>query len=228
MKSNLKELFYNQLSKKTSKWSNYFDIYHRHFDKFLNQEINLLEIGVANGGSLELWHTYFGDKCNIFGIDIDSNVLNLKFNFDVNISIGNQKDNAFWEQYLHTVPYFDIVIDDGGHDMDDQLTTLINIFPHLNDGGLLLIEDAHTSYWENFGGGLGNPNSFIEKSKGLIDFLHRQHIFNMSPSEFLISTFKDLFSVSFYNSVVVFEKKKYEQAFPIENFKNKQSLWQDY
>lgn len=215
---NLKEIFYKNLTKKSGKWSNYFDIYHRHFDKFLNKEINLLEIGVANGGSLELWHNYFGITCNIFGLDINPAVLELKFDFPVNISLGNQKDEEFWKYYLFNKPRFDIVIDDGGHEMQDQLTTLISIFPHLNDGGVLLIEDTHTSYWKEFGGELLSSGTFIEKSKGLIDFLHRQHIHYTAPSDQLVNIFKDLFCISFYNSVVVFEKKQYERSFPVENF----------
>lgn len=212
----LKELFY-KTNKRSNKWSNYFEIYHRHFDKFLNQQINLLEIGIDQGGSLELWHEYFKDQCNLFAIDINPYVLTLEFDFAVDITIGDQTDYQFWTNYINNYPKFDIVIDDGGHTMADQLTTLIHIFPHLNDGGILLVEDTHTSYWPAWGGGINNPNTFIERSKSLIDLLHQQHIQNIQPNTQLNNIFKDLFSISFYDSVVVFEKKIHQLNSPVCN-----------
>lgn len=212
----LKELFY-KTNKRSNKWSNYFEIYHRHFDKFLNQQINLLEIGIDQGGSLELWHEYFKDQCNLFAIDINPYVLTLEFDFAVDITIGDQTDYQFWTNYINNYPKFDIVIDDGGHTMTDQLTTLIHIFPHLNDGGILLVEDTHTSYWSAWGGGINNPNTFIERSKSLIDLLHQQHIQDMQPNAQLNNIFKDLFSISFYDSVVVFEKKIHQLNSPVCN-----------
>ena len=50
---------------------NYFEIYDRHFSRFRNRDIALLEIGVAGGGSLEIWRRYFGPKARIVGIDIN-------------------------------------------------------------------------------------------------------------------------------------------------------------
>lgn len=221
MNSTLETIFYNNLTKSSGKWSNYFDIYHKHFDKFLNKPINLLEIGVSNGGSLEMWHEYFGKLCNIFAIDLDTNILNLKFDFNVDLVIGDQNDSIFWNNYLASHPKFDIVIDDGSHAMTDQITTLINIFPHLNDGGVLVIEDTHTSYWGTFDGGVNNPDTFIERSKSLIDFLHRQHIKDKSLNKILIDIFCDLFCISFYNSVVVFEKKSSISVPVYNNITNK-------
>lgn len=220
MKSKLEELFYNGLSKNANKWSNYFNIYQKHFDKFLNRSINLLEIGIAEGGSLELWHKYFGQDCNIFGIDIDPNVLNLKFEFPVDIAIGNQADEDFWKYYLFNKPNFDIIIDDGGHGMEEQIATLINVFPYLNNGGILLVEDVHTSYWAAFNGELLNQGTFIERSKSLVDFLNRQHIRSIQPNDTFVNIFKDLFSITFYNSVIVFEKQSYLPIVPVKNNKD--------
>lgn len=101
--------------------------------------------------------------------------------------------------------------------MTDQITTLINIFPHLNDGGVLVIEDTHTSYWSEWNDGVPSDETFVGRSKNLIDFLHRQHIKNKSPNETLINIFRDLFCISFYNSVVVFEKKSAPIAVPVCN-----------
>lgn len=205
--NNLKNIFFNELTKKTSKWSTYFDIFERHFSKFINKPCNLLEIGIAHGGSIELWHKYFGDQCNIYGIDADKRILDLKFDFNVHLTFGNQSNLGFWKWYLQSVPKFDIVIDDGGHYMEEQIITLFNIFPHINKNGILLFEDTHTSFWKDWGGGLNNPNSFINTTKQLIDILHKQHINEFRLHENLIDTFNDLYCITYYNSVVVLEKK---------------------
>src|SRR5215475_7150062 len=42
------------------KWLHYFDVYNRHFSKFVGREINVVEVGVFSGGSLEMWREYFG------------------------------------------------------------------------------------------------------------------------------------------------------------------------
>jgi len=53
------------------KWLHYFEIYHRYFKKFRGRDVHILEVGVARGGSLEMWRDYFGPKSNIYGIDIN-------------------------------------------------------------------------------------------------------------------------------------------------------------
>src|SRR5215204_1316092 len=52
------------------KWSHYFSIYHRHLSKFINREVNVVEIGIYGGGSLSMWKEYFGGRCAIYGVDI--------------------------------------------------------------------------------------------------------------------------------------------------------------
>jgi len=50
----------------------YLNIYDHHFCKFRGQEVNVLEIGIYSGGSLEMWERYFGTKANIYGVDINA------------------------------------------------------------------------------------------------------------------------------------------------------------
>lgn len=217
MSTRIENLFYN-LKKSSGKWSNYFDIYEKHFEKFLGKKINLLEIGISKGGSLELWHAYFGELCSIYGIDIDPKTAELEFDFNVDIAIGDQRSSEFWKSYTSTYPKFDIVIDDGGHGMDDQTITLLNVFPHLNDGGIFLVEDLHTSYCRDYGGRIGNPNTFLERSKSLIDMLNLQHIEGITPKSDFIDVFTDLYSISFYNSVAIFEKRKINTPKPVDSY----------
>ena len=54
------------------KWMHYFDIYHRHFHKFTSREVHVLEVGIGGGGSLSILKEYFGERCHVYGVDIDA------------------------------------------------------------------------------------------------------------------------------------------------------------
>src|SRR5579862_2082512 len=73
------------------KWNHYLDIYHQHFSRFRDSEINMVEVGVLGGGSLDMWREYFGPKVSLFGIDINP-VCSAYAKEGVKIYIGNQGD----------------------------------------------------------------------------------------------------------------------------------------
>lgn len=77
------------------KWVHYFDLYQRHFAKFVDREVNLLEIGIYSGGSLEMWRSYFGLRCHIYGVDIEK-ACKIYENSYTTIVIGDQSDRKFW------------------------------------------------------------------------------------------------------------------------------------
>ncbi len=124
------------------KFRHYFDIYHRHFSRFVGKEVHVLEIGVYSGGSLEMWSHYFGPQCHIYGVDIEP-ACKCYESEKVSISIGDQADRDFWRDFKSRVPRIDILIDDGGHHPDQQIATLEEMLPHLSPGGVYLCEDAH-------------------------------------------------------------------------------------
>ena len=203
----IEDIFFNKLTKRSDKWHPYFHAYEKHLSKFKNKECKILEIGIQKGGSLELWHHYLGDKCSIYGVDNDPSVLDLKYDFDVNVTVGDQEDPKFWKDYTAKNGFFDIIIDDGGHTMAQQNVTILSLFGKLNYGGIYIVEDTHTSYWENWGGGFRSEESFVEKTKTLIDLLHLRDIKNENPPRSIINSFHGLSSMSFYDSMIVFEKE---------------------
>ena len=81
--------FYGQHNKMT-KWCHYFEVYHRHFQKYRNKPVTILEIGVWGGGSLQMWKKYFGDECRIVGIDIMDECKNYEED-RIKIYIGSQE-----------------------------------------------------------------------------------------------------------------------------------------
>lgn len=82
---------------------------------------------------------------------------------------GSQEDVTFLEQFKSTVQPFDIIIDDGGHTMNQQKTSFITLLPLVRSGGLYVIEDLETSYIPLYGGQYLNASTTVEFIKTLID-----------------------------------------------------------
>ena len=191
---------------KTYKWHHYFKIYDKYFKKFIGKKPIVLEIGIADGGSLEMWNYYFDNDCTIYGVDINKDTLDVPKKLGVSnikIDIGDQGDPEFWKEYLKDKPKFDIVIDDGGHTMKQQITTYESVYNHISDNGVYLCEDTHTSYWKMWEGGLKKSDTFIEYSKNWIDQINAYHIIGCNDFKFREVTN----SIHFYDSIVVLEKE---------------------
>ena len=188
------------------KWMHYFEIYEQHLARFRDQDIHMLEIGVFQGGSLQMWKEFFGPKAHIYGVDINPQCKAFEEE-QVRIFIGDQADPAFLQSLKEQIPRVDILLDDGGHTMQQQITTFNALFEHIADGGIYLCEDLHTSYWPEFGGGLRREGTFIEFSKRLIDQLHAWHTRDVEAHEvddFTLSAH----SMHFYDSVLAIEKRR--------------------
>jgi hypothetical protein len=185
------------------KWHHYFDIYHNHFSRFRGREITLLEIGVFHGGSLQMWKHYFGPKARIFGVDVDARCLALSDD-QARVIIGDQADRGFLRDLKRDIGPMDIVIDDGGHTMIQQLHSFEELFPAVKEDGLYLVEDLHTSYWDEYGGGFKHPGSFIEYSKSFIDRINAWH--SRDPSLVPDEVTRTTTGLHIYDSVLVLEK----------------------
>lgn len=93
------------------KWMHYFEIYDRHFASFRGTDVHILEFGVSQGGSLDMWKHYFGPRCRIYGVDINPHCKALE-DEDVTIFIGDQEDRDFLRSLTAKIPRIDILIDD--------------------------------------------------------------------------------------------------------------------
>jgi hypothetical protein len=144
------------------KWTHYFDVYDRHLSRFRGRPITLVEIGVAGGGSVEMWKVYFGPDARIVGIDIDRECLRFAGE-NVEILIGDQASRGFWDSFVHSHPSIDIVIDDGGHLPEQQVATLESLLPALSPGGVYICEDIHGPFqpFHAYVDGLSRPLSSI-------------------------------------------------------------------
>lgn len=205
------ERYFRQNDKRLiHKWIHYFDVYDRHFSKYRNKDVVILEIGISQGGSLQMWKDYFGDKAKIFGIDINPNCKKLEEE-NIKIFIGSQSDSIFLREVKKQIPPIDILIDDGGHTMVQQIVTFRELFSYVKEDGVYLCEDTHTSYWLKYGGGHKRKGTFIEYSKNFIDYLNAYHSNQRSlkVNEFT----KSVFSVHYYDSIVVIEKRPMKKPY---------------
>ncbi len=190
------------------KWSHYFEVYDRHFARYRNRKLLLLEFGVSHGGSLQMWKAYFGEQAVIYGVDINPACKALEEE-RIHIRIGDQGDRRFLEALRQELPPVDIVIDDGGHTMEQQIATFEVFFPHVAPDGLYVCEDLHTSYRPKFGGGVRRRGTFIEYGKSLIDALHGWH--SRQPRRLSVTDFtKTAYALHFYDSMLVIEKRPRE------------------
>jgi cephalosporin hydroxylase len=207
--NDLERYFYNNTGRVIHKWRHYFEIYDRHFARFRFKPVVIVEIGVFKGGSLQMWKNYFGPNAQIYGIDVDPGCRIFEEE-QVKISIGSQDDRQFLQAFARTVPRIDILIDDGGHTMGQQIATFEELYPHVDANGVYLCEDLHTSYWGDYGGGYKKPDTFVEYCKNFVDYLHGWHARSDTggPTPLTVSDFtRTAHSVHFYDSVVVVEKR---------------------
>lgn len=208
--NDLEKYFRNNTDRLIHKWNHYFDIYDRHFNRFRNKEIVILEIGVSHGGSLQMWKNYFGKNAKIYGIDIDPKCKELEED-NIKIFIGSQSDRKFLKEVKKSIPKIDILIDDGGHTMEQLRVSFEELFDHVKSNGVYLAEDLHTSYWLAFGGGYKRRNTFIEYSKDFIDYLNAYH---SRQKKLNVNSFtKSVDSLHYYDSILVIEKRIKKEPF---------------
>ncbi len=201
--NDLEKYFKENPGRLIHKCMHYFGIYETYFSKYRGKELVLLEIGVSHGGSLQMWKHYFGDKIKIYGLDINPECKKFEEE-NVKIFIGSQSDRDFLRKTISQIPPIDILIDDGGHGMQQQIITFEEMFGHVKKDGIYICEDLHTSYWLNYGGGHKRHGTFVEYSKNLIDKINAQY--SEQGSLHADSFTKSIRGLHFYNGILVIEK----------------------
>ena len=200
IEKNKNSFHYNGKFYNTDKTLDILGIYDELFNEYKEKNINLLELGVREGGSLLLWNDYF-DKCNIVGLDLN------KVDFtdylpNMNVYQGSQTDFKLLDKIRqnHALNGFDIIIDDCSHIGQLTKKTFWHLFDnHLKDGGIYAIEDWGTGYWSSWPDGHKYSNKGKNKQYSLLDKL-LQYFLNRSLSK---NTIKKINWLSHY-----FRKKK--------------------
>lgn len=195
--------YLNNKGRPIHKMAHYVAAYERHFGQFVGRPLSFLEIGAGDGGSSQMWKRWFGPLARIVTIDI--NPVCLKFEDEqVFVRIGDPSDPIFLQEIIDEFGLFDAVIDDGSHQMEHVLSTISYLYPRISSNGVYMVEDVHTAYWDDYGGGLNRPDTIISFFKDAVDKLNADHVRdgNLIADGFARSTF----SISAYDSILVFEK----------------------
>lgn len=223
MKS-LHNLYKEHQGKVSDKWSLYLDVYENIFKPYSSKPINMLEIGVQNGGSIEIWSNYFESARVLVGCDINTDCSKLKFDDErIHVIIKDANSDDGENLISKCSDTFDIIIDDGSHTSSDIIKSFFRYFKKLNNGGLFIIEDLHCSYWEHWEGGLYDPLSSISFFKRLVDVINFEHWgIDKSRTEFMDDISKrygvtlsndilsQVHSITFVNSMCIVKKDEAE------------------
>jgi O-antigen biosynthesis protein len=208
------EIFLAHEGKLSDKWASYLPIYDQ-----ITSEIDaksILEIGVQNGGSLEIWSKIYPKAEVILGLDIEPKCAELAFEAqNIRVMVADASKLETKAEIEKVSANFDLIIDDGSHSSPDIIAALVNYLPLVNPGGIFVVEDLHASYWPTHHGGLleeVSAQSFIKRIIDVINFEHWNHTIDVRDylagyheiSEEFLEALSKVRSVEFTNSVTIF------------------------
>ena len=216
----LLDLYKSHTGKVSDKWTLYLREYDRLFAPYREQAISMLEIGIQNGGSLEIWSQYFPNALKFVGCDINPDCAKLAYTDPrIAVIVGDATTTETQAKVLAQAATYDLIIEDGSHTSSDIVKAFARYFPSLKSGGLFVAEDLHCSYWQDYEGGIFHPYSSITFFKHLADMVNHEHwgleksrteliagfnrMLNVDFDEALLS---QISSVEFVNSVCVVRK----------------------
>jgi trans-aconitate methyltransferase len=146
---------------------------HKHFYpqqlKYLadknEEDINILEIGMANGGSMKCWMEMF-PNANFYGIDYNLSNLHESIRKAPNLICSQCSQSDPILKNLFPGVLFDLVIDDASHQSNDQMTSFAYLRDRLTPTGKYIIEDVYPE------------NVYPDDFKSLFDIYDITHIKN--------------------------------------------------
>src|SRR5205807_8667270 len=115
---------------------------------YRGRKVRLLEIGVQNGGSIDVYRQFFGDGLEYIGLDIDPACKQNERDYGagVRIEIGDSGDKRFMNELGARLGPLDIIIDDGSHVVAHQLCAFEALYDRMSVDGVYLVEDLLTNF----------------------------------------------------------------------------------
>ncbi|MDT6941787.1 glycosyltransferase [Brucella pseudogrignonensis] len=223
-KKNLSQMYNEHSGKVSDKWTIYLKKYDHIFTNSRRENVRLLEIGIQNGGSLEIWSRYFAKGEIFVGCDINECCRNLNYIDDrIHVVVGDANSEKTYQSVTALSKSFDIIIDDGSHKSSDIIKSFSLYFKNIVNGGIYIVEDLHCSYWKDFEGGLFHPHSSISFFKNLVDIINHEHwgvaksrksLFDGFINKYELNLDEEalasIHSIEFVNSMCVIYKKSAE------------------
>ena len=138
----LLNLYQTHQGKVTDRWLAYLHQYERLFVPWRERPLRLLEIGIQNGGSLEIWGRYFPAATVLVGCDIDPLCERLTYDDPrISVVVGDASSDETDRRIEAISPQWDIVIEDGSHQSRHIVDAFARYFPRVVEGGLFIAED---------------------------------------------------------------------------------------
>jgi hypothetical protein len=162
----------------TDKDVGFTSVYHSLLSHARERPLRLLEIGLYNGGSLRMWREYL-PNAELHGIDVDSRTLAYELEIPgTRVRLVDQADARALRAFIDELGGgYDVIVDDGGHTMEQQIVSFEVLFPHVVSGGIYVIEDLGTSYFVEYGGRpLGEDGTAVAHMKRLVDAVQHEHM----------------------------------------------------
>ena len=143
-KGNQFENQYAHPSKRTSskiKGHGYGIFYQKYFENLRSNNLKILEVGSFHGNASAALYFYF-KKSKLFAADIYPDLFRYRSNRIENFYVNSSDENSIQKNIIDKFSdNFDIIIEDAGHSLKDQIISLFMLFKKLNSGGLFIIEE---------------------------------------------------------------------------------------
>ena len=191
--------------------------------RYQHQPLRFLEIGVADGASMNIWKKFFSRPNHIYGIGYKNQQKQYKQEVDntMTLFMGDQSNECFLKEFIYdSKGNFDIIVDDGSHVPSHVITSFEVLWETLKPGGYYIIEDIETSYWSKkmsiYGYSLENEGSVVDYFKNVTDEVNNE--FRSRPTS-------QIGSISFmYNMIILQKKGKDDTNFINRPYRFQQSL----
>ena len=144
MRATLDEIGLKHGTDKASSHHNYLSFYETFMAPLRDAPLTVLEIGVYQGASLKTWREYFS-KARIIGVDVTPNCKQFEGE-RIKIELADQSNLEHLARLAAAYGPFDLIIEDGSHMWEHQITSLRALFPFLRNGGHYVVEDLQTNY----------------------------------------------------------------------------------
>lgn len=108
----------------------YLEIY----ENYIDRTGNLLEVGVYRGQSLKMWEEWIEGEV----LGLDTSLVSLAYEVPAIVCDATNREQV---RAALGAKSFTTILDDGSHQIDQQLNTLANLWEYLEPGGRYLIED---------------------------------------------------------------------------------------
>jgi len=169
-----------------AEYHQFTEFYQEYFEKVasLNPTPKILEVGILDGGSLKMYDEFFDGKAKILGIDTAEkgslfvkhpSITSLRGDI-LNPDSLEKIQKIISPEGSSEIDGFDIIIDDGGHTMEQQQKSLLNLWKFLKPGGYFIIEDLHTSALEDYNPDRTTTTLAMLKALGNGEFIESTYI----------------------------------------------------